>query len=110
MLDFVQDEYREETLSEAWQEFSIDEEEDVYESVYGDMFLGWFLFQYAPDEALENEEEEEIDLMEGEEEWNSIVSQGGHYASEETDEDDSEFDEPSLAEIAGDIPDEEEES
>ena len=55
---------------------------------------------------LENDEEDEIDLMEGEEEWNSIASQG-HYAAEDEDEDNSELDEPSLAEIAGDAPEDE---
>ncbi len=51
--------------------------------------------------ALESEEEEEIDLMEGEQEWNSIAVQNAATEIETPDqvEDDSE---PSLADIAGD--------
>jgi DNA-directed RNA polymerase subunit omega len=57
--------------------------------------------------ASDEDEEEEIDLMEGEEEWNSIAAnsmEADSYQEEDVENVDENSDvEPSLAEIAGDF-------
>lgn len=57
--------------------------------------------------ASEKEDEEQIDLMEGEEEWNSIAAQSSVAEFEAAEDDEDEFDEPSLAEIAGEVSEDE---
>lgn len=55
----------------------------------------------------ENDEEEEIDLMEGEEEWNSIAASSNKSEFEYSEDDNKKkYEEPSLVEIAGQMPSE----
>lgn len=58
MLSYLAKSYPKEIIDEAWEEFIGDEQEcNINESPYRDMFIRWLLFLWIPDEYLLDEED-----------------------------------------------------